>query len=287
MTATGYAPTKPRPENSDRKEAATRLSNTPRVGIFADRLWVVSTIANPVGRSPGPYRRRKCLGSRAPQTTTAPSWSQASLQGPFPGLAGRDIGPLSLITRRRYPDTQAVRVAFTRAPCRISRNGRSCGRRPSPPHTVSPPLAEPQAVIFVPWCAANPTSAGCSTHPRALRGPQHPHPVGVAHRHNPGGLNEAGHALDDAVAAPTPATTTDDDGSSTGSSRRTNGTVPAPATGLRRPGRTTSNGASSPGSVWIGTNTRSAAGAPRETSHYAAPIPSPNSSWGWWWGWVV
>ena len=46
MTATGYAPTKPKPANTDRKETETRLSNTPGVGIFTDRLWVVSTIAN-------------------------------------------------------------------------------------------------------------------------------------------------------------------------------------------------------------------------------------------------
>ena len=53
MTATGYAPTKLKPENSDRKEAATRLSNTPGMRIFADRLWVVSTIVNISPRARG------------------------------------------------------------------------------------------------------------------------------------------------------------------------------------------------------------------------------------------
>ena len=38
-TATGYASTKPKPENTDRKEAPARLSNTPRVGNFDDQLW--------------------------------------------------------------------------------------------------------------------------------------------------------------------------------------------------------------------------------------------------------
>ena len=45
-TATGYAPTTPRPENTDRKEAPARLTNTPRVGNFDDRLWGISLIVN-------------------------------------------------------------------------------------------------------------------------------------------------------------------------------------------------------------------------------------------------
>ena len=46
-TDTGYAPTTPMPENTDRKETATRLTNTPRVGTFADRQHRV--VPHPVG----------------------------------------------------------------------------------------------------------------------------------------------------------------------------------------------------------------------------------------------
>ena len=45
-TATGSAPTKPKPENTDRKEPPARLTNTPRVGNFDDQLWGVSVITN-------------------------------------------------------------------------------------------------------------------------------------------------------------------------------------------------------------------------------------------------
>ena len=57
-TATGSAPTKPKPENTDRKETTTRLTNTPGVGNFDDQLWGISVIAITAAQlERGPPRR--------------------------------------------------------------------------------------------------------------------------------------------------------------------------------------------------------------------------------------
>ena len=48
-TATGYAPTKHKPANTERKEPRTRLTNTPRVGML---LWLSNRRGGLVGVEP-------------------------------------------------------------------------------------------------------------------------------------------------------------------------------------------------------------------------------------------